>query len=134
MSRALSNNPVLKKHREIDGITEAEFAELLKQCSSRAELYARYMALYVKRKKPGATRWFDKTPQNVYGALLAAASMPRSNSSTSFASLSTWSRAAHRPHRQGREPDRRLQLLERGGADRRRPQARLSGAGLRVAL
>lgn len=78
MSRALSNNPVLKKHREIDGITEAEFAELLKQCSSRAELYARYMALYVKRKKPGATRWFDKTPQNVYGALLAAASMPRS--------------------------------------------------------
>jgi len=78
MSRALSNNVVLKKHREIDGITEAEFAELLKECTSRAELYARYMALYVKRKKPGATRWFDKTPQNVYGALLAAASMPRS--------------------------------------------------------
>lgn len=78
MSRALSNNAVLKKHREIDGITEAEFAELLKQCHSRAELYARYMALYVKRRKPGATRWFDKTPQNVYGALLAATSMPRS--------------------------------------------------------
>ncbi len=78
MSRSLSNNAVLKKHREIDGISEAEFAELLKQCTSRAELYARYMALYVQRKKPGATRWFDKTPQNVYGALLAATSMPRS--------------------------------------------------------
>jgi Sulfotransferase family len=78
MSRSLSNNPVLKKHRELDGITEAEFAELLKQCTSRAELYARYMALYVQRKKPAATRWFDKTPQNVYGALLAATSMPRS--------------------------------------------------------
>ncbi|MFO1340057.1 MAG: sulfotransferase [Burkholderiaceae bacterium] len=78
MSRALSNNAVLKKHRELDGITEAEFADLLRQCTSRAELYMRYMALYMQRKKPGAKRWFDKTPQNVYGALLAASSMPRS--------------------------------------------------------
>jgi hypothetical protein len=78
MSRALSNNAVLKKHRDLDAISEAEFAELLKQCTSRAELYMRYMALYMQRKKPGARRWFDKTPQNVYGALLAATSMPRS--------------------------------------------------------
>jgi hypothetical protein len=78
MSRTLSNNAVLKKHRDLDGISEAEFAELLKQCTSRAELYMRYMALYTQRKKPGARRWFDKTPQNVYGALLAATSMPRS--------------------------------------------------------
>jgi hypothetical protein len=78
MSRSLSNNAVLKKHREIDGITEAEFAEMLEKSESRAELYHHYMALYMKRKKPGARRWFDKTPQNVYGALLAATSMPRS--------------------------------------------------------
>lgn len=78
MSRALSNNAVLKKHREIDGITEPEFAEMLRQSASRAELYQRYMALYIKRKKPNAKRWFDKTPQNVYGALLAASSMQRS--------------------------------------------------------
>lgn len=78
MSRSLSNNAVLKKHREIDGITEPEFSDLLRQCGSRGELYTRYMALYLQRKKPGATRWFDKTPQNVYGALLAASSMPRS--------------------------------------------------------
>lgn len=78
MSRSLSNNAVLKKHREIDGITEPEFADLLRQCGSRAELYTRYMALYLQRKKPGAKRWFDKTPQNVYGALLAASSMQRS--------------------------------------------------------
>ena len=78
MSRSLSNNAVLKKHREIDGITEAEFADMLARSASRAELYHQYMALYMKRKKPGATRWFDKTPQNVYGALLAATSMPRS--------------------------------------------------------
>ena len=78
MSRALSNTPGLKKHRELDGISEAEFAELLKQCTSRAELYTRYMAMFMQRKKPGAKRWFDKTPQNVYGALLAASSMQRS--------------------------------------------------------
>ena len=78
MQRTLSTNPVLKKHREMDGITEEEFVQMLKQCASRSELYTRYMALYIQRKKPGATRWFDKTPQNVYGALLAASSMPRS--------------------------------------------------------
>jgi hypothetical protein len=78
MLRSLSNNAVLKKHREIDGITEPEFAEMLRESSSRAELYGKYMALYMQRRKPAARRWFDKTPQNVYGALLAASSMPRS--------------------------------------------------------
>lgn len=77
MMRSLSSNPVLKKHRGLDGITEAEFTELLQQCTSRAELYYRYMTLYMKRNKPDARRWFDKTPQNVYGAMLAASSMPR---------------------------------------------------------
>jgi Sulfotransferase family len=78
LMRTLSNNAVLKRHRGIDGVTEAEFADLLRKSSSRAELYNHYMALYLQRKKPGARRWFDKTPQNVYGALLAATSMPRS--------------------------------------------------------
>jgi hypothetical protein len=77
MMRTLTSNVVLKRHREIDGITEPEFVEMLKQCTSRAELYWKYMTLYIHRKKPGATRWFDKTPQNVYGAMLAASSMPR---------------------------------------------------------
>lgn len=78
LNRTLEGNVVLKKHRQIDGITEEEFSAMLRQCTSRAELYGRYMALYMQRKKPGATRWFDKTPQNVYGAVLAASSMPRS--------------------------------------------------------
>jgi hypothetical protein len=71
----VSNNTTLKRHREMDGISEAEFAAMLEAATSRAELYRRYMALFMSRKKPGATRWFDKTPQNVYGAALAA-SMP----------------------------------------------------------
>ncbi|HSI57060.1 MAG TPA: sulfotransferase [Ideonella sp.] len=76
-SRVLTNNVVLKRHREIDGISESEFKAMLGVSTSRAELYTRYMALYAKRNKPGATRWFDKTPQNIYGALLAASSMQK---------------------------------------------------------
>jgi hypothetical protein len=77
-SRMLATNPVLQHHRQIDGITEEEFAQMLWQCESRADLYSRYMALYIARNKPGATRWFDKTPQNVYGALLAATTVHKS--------------------------------------------------------
>ena len=76
-ARIVASNPVLKRHREIDGITEQEFRHLLEESRSRADLYHKYMTLFVQRRKPGATRWFDKTPQNVYGAAMIAASMPR---------------------------------------------------------
>lgn len=72
-SKPLLNNPVLKKHRELDGITEAEFLRLLQKCVSRADLYRKYMRLYIEKNKPEATRWFDKTPQNIYGAAMIAA-------------------------------------------------------------
>lgn len=70
------NNPVLKRHREIDGISQEEFEAMLRNQPSRAALSQRYMQLFMKRKKPGARRWFDKTPQNVYGAPQIAASIP----------------------------------------------------------
>ncbi len=76
-TRVITSNPVLKKHREIDGITEEEFRDLVNNSRSRGELYHKYMTLFVQRRKPKATRWFDKTPQNVYGAAMIAASMPR---------------------------------------------------------
>ncbi len=70
------DNPVLKHHRAIDGISEADFSDLFWASQSKADLYHRYMAKYIALRKPGATRWFDKSPQNIYGALLAAESMP----------------------------------------------------------
>jgi hypothetical protein len=76
--RGVTSNPVLKRHRTLDGITEEEFAAMLRQSNSRADLYARYMKLYIERRKPHATRWFDKTPQNVYGAAMIASSVPHS--------------------------------------------------------
>ena len=66
------NNATLKKHRELDQITETEFNALLKNSKSRAGLQKHYMELYMQKNKPTATRWFDKTPQNIYGATLIA--------------------------------------------------------------
>lgn len=77
LDRALSSNPVLKRHRELDGVTEEEFRSILSASSTRADLYHRYMRLYMSKHKPAATRWFDKTPQNIYGALLIATTMPK---------------------------------------------------------
>jgi hypothetical protein len=71
-----SNNPTLKHHRKLDGITDDEFKAMLDGAPSRAELYAAYMARYIEVKKPGAKRWFDKTPQNAYGASMIAMEIP----------------------------------------------------------
>jgi hypothetical protein len=69
-TRIATNNAVLKRHRELDEVTEDEFAQILAESSSRRELCERYMALYVAKRKPQATRWFDKSPQNFYGAAM----------------------------------------------------------------
>lgn len=76
MHRTLQGNATLKHHRGLDGISEEEFERLLTRTRSRKDLYRQYMELYIQRNKPGATRWFDKTPQNVYGAFLAASQFP----------------------------------------------------------
>src|SRR5262245_1158574 len=44
-ARGVTTNPVLKKHCEIDGIMEEEFATMLRQATLRADLYNRYMKL-----------------------------------------------------------------------------------------
>lgn len=75
-ARACMDSPVLKKHRAMDGISEEEFKEMLRTARSRRELTVRYMRLFMSRKKPHATRWFDKTPQNVYGAALIFDAFP----------------------------------------------------------
>jgi hypothetical protein len=75
-TRWVTHNTTLSKHRAMDGITETEFVEMLASSNSRAELYSRYMSLFISRRKPTATRWFDKTPQNVYGLPLIAREFP----------------------------------------------------------
>lgn len=76
--KQLANNQTLVRHREIDGISAEEFRKLLKNSTSRRDLYLLYMNRFMRLKKPEAKRWFDKTPQNVYGAAMLAADFPRS--------------------------------------------------------
>ena len=78
LNRVLQNNKTLVRHRELDGISEELFKKLLKNSVSRSDLYRRYMRQFMNKNKPDAGRWFDKTPQNVYGAAMIASEFPGS--------------------------------------------------------
>ena len=69
-------NLTLKKHRKLDGIGEDEFLEMLETSFSRRELYDKYMKAFAKVKNRNKFRWFDKTPQNVYGLSMLAQDFP----------------------------------------------------------
>jgi hypothetical protein len=73
------SNPVLKRHREIDGVSETDFAEMLTAANSRADLCQRYMARFIANNQFSGQRWFDKTPQNAYGAAMIASEFPRAS-------------------------------------------------------
>jgi hypothetical protein len=75
-SQIVKSNATLRRHREIDGVTEAEFKAMLDVSTSRADLYRLYMARFIELKAKLAQRWFDKSPQNVYGAGMIAAEFP----------------------------------------------------------
>jgi hypothetical protein len=77
LNRMLANNPVLKGHRKIDGISDEDFQVMLEASVSRADLCQRYMSRFIELRKPEARRWFDKTPQNAYGAAMIAMEFPK---------------------------------------------------------
>jgi len=71
------NNHLLKKHRDMDGVSPEVFEQVLNQSRNKSELQRNYITAFARAK--GLTepyRWFDKTPQNVYGAPLIAQEMP----------------------------------------------------------
>jgi len=72
------SNKVLQKHRQLDGFTEEEFANLLEKSASRSDLTSNYMELFLRKRNNPTARWYDKTPQNVYGILLMSALYPES--------------------------------------------------------
>lgn len=73
---AVTRNNTLKKHREIDGIPEDAFEQLYAQSHSRAELLKAHVAYMAQSRGLTSYRWFDKTPQNVYGLPLIRAEFP----------------------------------------------------------
>ena len=75
------NRPFLKsetliKHREIDGIPPAEFEKMLQTAKTRGELLCLHVAYRAAQRGLTDYRWFDKTPQNVYGLPLISAEFP----------------------------------------------------------
>jgi len=67
----LRNSPILKKHRELDGVSEEEFEQVMLSSLSRADLCKNYMSVFLRNSEQTGKRWFDKTPQNIFcGALL----------------------------------------------------------------
>jgi hypothetical protein len=72
------NNALLRTHREMDGVSEEVFDLILKHSQSKAELQRRYISAFAAAKGVEAPfRWFDKTPQNIYGLPLIMAEFPR---------------------------------------------------------
>ena len=70
-------SPTFLKHRQMDRISEKKFDRIYLAASSRREFVTRYMKVFVKTNKPDARRWFDKSPQNIYGLALIAQDFPR---------------------------------------------------------
>lgn len=72
------NNTLLRKHREIDGVPDEVFETLLVQSRNKTEFQRGYITAFARAQGiMGPYRWFDKTPQNVYGVPLIAQEMPK---------------------------------------------------------
>lgn len=71
-------NKLLMRHREIDGVDPEVFDMILRVSQSRGQLQRRYISAFAAAQGVEAPfRWFDKTPQNIYGLPLILAEFPR---------------------------------------------------------
>ena len=72
----VGRSPLMKRHRQIDGVDEERFQELLALARSRKDLLERFANEYLRVKGAPDGRWFDKSPQNVYGIPLLMHDFP----------------------------------------------------------
>ncbi len=73
-----TGNALLAHHRSLDGISDEINQALLSVCATRAEYMTRYMEHFAEAHgMPLSTRWFDKTPQNIFGVTLLANDFPK---------------------------------------------------------
>lgn len=71
-----THNKNIQQQQRMDGISEEEFFELIKTSNSRRDIAENYGRLYLEKQGNPDGRWFDKTPQNIYGMLLISQMMP----------------------------------------------------------
>lgn len=69
-------NKTVRMHQTLDGLDSKRVKTLLSKSHSRREFNVRYTNSFLKQTK--GQRWFDKTPQNIYGLLLLRAQFPTS--------------------------------------------------------
>ncbi len=74
--RHYKGSKLFAKHREMDGIDNFGFHYTMQHCPSRRKLMDWYGREYLAARGNPEGRWFEKTPQNVYGILLLAESYP----------------------------------------------------------
>lgn len=66
----------LIKHREMDGVDESDFLNILENSFDRKNFMLNYIELFKQIQNATNKRCFDKTPQNVYGLPLIKAYFP----------------------------------------------------------
>ena len=76
--RSYLKNKVFRQHRELDGLNEFDFFYTLQQGRHRKDLMDNYARIFKDNNNHSGKRWFDKSPQNVYGMLLLSAMYPES--------------------------------------------------------
>jgi hypothetical protein len=72
-----TSSPVLRRHREIDGVAEEEYLEILATSTSRGMFMRRYLELFQRAQHMEDRRVFDKSPQNIYGIPLIKDAFPQ---------------------------------------------------------
>jgi len=69
---------IFENHRKLDGVSNRDFHEARFNARNRREMSEAYGKLYLESVGNLTGRWFDKTPQNVYGLLLVSHQFPES--------------------------------------------------------
>ena len=70
------NSELFKKHQKLDGISTDQVADLMSGSKTRAEFLEKYCETHKRARGSKAGGWFEKTPQHVYGLMLAGAEIP----------------------------------------------------------
>jgi len=71
-----TKNKLITQQQEMDGFSKDEFIEIYCAAESRRDLMDRYMDRYLDKQDNPEGRWFDKSPQHVYGLPLIKKAYP----------------------------------------------------------
>lgn len=74
--RMYTKSDLMARHREMDGVDNFDFSYIINHSKNRWHMSGAYGVAYLKAQGNPDGRWFDKTPQNVYGVLLISAAFP----------------------------------------------------------